>query len=154
MNEADGYRLAGAFLDRAFPTIGKPAIEWIEPSAALEMFFNQAPQYAKLAETDGRDWTIAAVAEVDRLLEKIAFAGDPEAHFSMSGPAIIEFWRRWQYAIIGLALEERVEQPLRFPVPQLAPSEVKAVVLILAILAGPARNYPRHMFDERGGKRP
>ena len=152
MRKVDGNRLAGAFLDRAFPTIGTPNVEWVGPAEALELFFAQMPQFAKLAEVDGADWVPEAVAEVDRLLERMSSAGDPNASFSMSGPAITEFWRRWQYAIIGLALEEKAEKPLRFPLPRLAPDEVKGAALMLAVLGGPARDYPKHLFDRRGGR--
>ena len=143
------HTLVGSFLDKAWPTRGQPQIRVVDAAEIGGFLFENAGPFKATAEKAGMVWRYEAIAEVDALLEAVANTGIAEFRITLSHQGTVEFWRRWNYAIIAFEMERRAETGLAIPLPSDAPDNVQGMAVMLYALGGIGRDYPHSLFPRR-----
>lgn len=144
-----GIDLLLTFLKKAWPRYDRVEPEYATWEELSELFFDNAPMVRAAAESAEREWTPKSVRDLDTWLSDLAALGEYESAFKVPHTAAEELWRRWQYAIIACELEATIEEHINMPAPSDAPDELKGFAIMLYILGGMARQYPKEMFSNR-----
>ncbi len=135
------------YLETNWALDGDTQVGMAKADDIAELFFNGAGPIEKQASEAGTKWSPSAAAELDQKLMAFAESGETNMHLTLSPPAAIELWRRWQYAIVAAMLEAKAETDFSIPYPLHAPEELAGTAVALWMLGGPARGYPRRMFS-------
>lgn len=144
-----GTTVYGTFLDQAWPQSEDEQIDRATWGDVVEVFFENAKVIKDEAARTGHVWDERAIAEVDGKLLEIAQSGQFSGIMAMSPEAMEEVWRRWSYAITAAELERRFGRELNLPIPRNAPPELKGAALVLYVLAGPAHDYRREIYQQK-----
>lgn len=148
MARDSGSKLLLAFFDAAWLVPEDAVVEYLGWDEVVQVFFDAAPMIQTVAEKSGTRWQAASVAALDAFLEQNARSGRADGRLTVPDLAAPELWRRWKYAITAAQLEADHGAPLDLPMPRDAPGHIKAWAIVLYVLAGPARSYPRQMFPD------
>lgn len=143
---ARDIRLLLTFLQKTWPRYDRVPEEYARWEDLTGMFFKAAPMIRSAAETQGHLWTARSVRVIDDWLLQMAESGIFDGTVTIPEGAAEELWRRWQYAIIGCKLEATAVEHIDVPVPSDAPDDIKSTAMLLFVLGGMARQYPRAMY--------
>lgn len=142
-----GQALMSTFFDRAFPMTRNIELELVSWDEVAKLFFEASTMIKAAADADPKPWALSSVSLLDTWLREAAERGAWDGNISVPTGTAQELWRRWQYVIMASMLEEQKGEPLNLPVPKAADDGMKGWALVLYMVGGPGRSYPRTMFD-------
>lgn len=116
---------------------------------AAEAFWDSASAISDAAKSVGYVWSEDAVSQLDDALKRFAESGETEMNLKLSPEGAVELWRRWEYTIVALMLEDKARTSFSIPYPQGAPELISGSAVALYLLGGPGRDYPMEMFAKK-----
>ena len=142
-----GLDLLRMYLATTFPHAKGPP-EYAEWSDVQSIFFELCKSALPAAQSEGRRWHPSSVEALDGWLMDISNSGQFAGDMNIPKGTAEEMYRRCRYALIASMLEEEAGKPLHMPFPSDIPNEAKGWGLMLFILGGPARDYPRDIVEK------
>jgi hypothetical protein len=150
-----GTLLWAEYLNRHVPVPrkGRPAIRHRSASECAKTAFEYIEPFASALTVLGADpvteKTDRAVEEVDAALIEIVITGTLDSLGQLSVEGICEILSRLTWTVTALTLEDEAGSSWSLPVPAEVSEDVQTIVTLLALLAGPGRNYPpEHLWQQ------
>jgi hypothetical protein len=141
-----GTALMNTFIDAAHPMTRNVELVLVSWNDVVELFFNLAPAIQAEADASPHPWRLSSVVEFDGFLRDFAPIGQFKGVMNFPPSCAQELWRRWKYVIIAAELERDQGEPLNLPLPRDASDDIRGVAVMLYMLGGPGRSYPRAMY--------